>query len=209
MTRGFALVAENPTVDVWVMDPAVESVDQTANMPFSALDRVRSVEGVKFAAPLAAGMAEVRFPNGRFLPFQIVGLDDATLTGAPPMDGGIGPTVLRAPDAVIIDPGGTGGKLDTAQRAADQWQRGAPHLDASTRPLINGDELLANDRRVVVRGRSKALPRYPPRPLLFTTYSNATRTLLRERHRLTFVLATAAPGVAPTELATRIHQQTA
>ena len=25
MTRGFALIAENPTADVWVMDPAVDS----------------------------------------------------------------------------------------------------------------------------------------------------------------------------------------
>src|SRR5262249_37905460 len=66
MTRGFALIAENPAVDVWVMDPAVASVEKTTNMPASALDRVRSVEGVRSAMPMALGMAEVRFPNGRF-----------------------------------------------------------------------------------------------------------------------------------------------
>ena len=38
--------------------------------------------------------------------------------------------------------------------------------------------------------------------------SNANRILLPERHRLTFVLATAAPGVAPNELAARIQAQT-
>jgi len=52
------------------------------------------------------------------------------------------------------------------------------------------------------------LPRFPPRPLLYTTFSNATRILLPERRRLTFVLASASPGIAPRELATRIHVRT-
>jgi putative ABC transport system permease protein len=51
MTRGFALIAENPGVDVWVMNPAIESVEQATNIPHSALDRVRSIEGVGFASP--------------------------------------------------------------------------------------------------------------------------------------------------------------
>jgi hypothetical protein len=40
MTRGFALIAENGEADVWIMDPAVASVEQTTNMVASALDRV-------------------------------------------------------------------------------------------------------------------------------------------------------------------------
>jgi putative ABC transport system permease protein len=58
MTRGFALIAENPAADVWVMDPAVVSAEKTANMPASALDRIRGVEGVASAVPLALGTAE-------------------------------------------------------------------------------------------------------------------------------------------------------
>jgi len=185
MTRGFALIAENPSVDVWVMNPAVESVEQTTNIPLLALDRVRSTEGVRFAAPLAIGSGEVIYPNGRFQPFQVIGLDDATLIGAPPIEGEVSPDAMRAPDAVIIDTGGTSGKLGTAALRSDQWQRGPPHVDVPTRPLAAGDELLVNDRRIVVKGRAKALPRYPPRPLLYTTYSNAARILLRSRHRLT------------------------
>ena len=67
MTRGFALISENPMADVWVMDPAVDSAEQTTNMPNSALDRVRSVDGVLWAVPLALGTADARFPNGRFV----------------------------------------------------------------------------------------------------------------------------------------------
>jgi putative ABC transport system permease protein len=205
MTRGFALIAENQFADVWVMDPAVESAEQTTNMPNSALDRVRSVEGVLSALPLALSTAEARFPNGRFQPFQLICADDATLFGVPALKNGASPTVLHAPDAVIVDPGGTDGKLETPILKVDQWPYGEPHLNAPTRELTVGDEMLINDHRVVVRARSDALPRYPPRPLLYTTFSNCSRILLPERHLLTFVLATAAPGVSARELATRIH----
>jgi putative ABC transport system permease protein len=208
LTRGFALIAENPGADVWVMDPAVESTEQTTNMPDSALTRVRSVDGVRSAVPLALATADARFPNGRFQTFQLICVDDATLFGVPALKDGVSPKVLRAPDGVIVDPGGTDGKLETPLLKADQWPYGQPRLSAATRELAAEDELLVNDHRVVIRGRSEALPRYPPRPLMYTTLSNATRVLLPERHLLTFVLAVAAPGISPRELANRIQVQT-
>src|SRR5262249_51368092 len=121
MTRGFALIAENPTADIWVMDPAVDSVEQTANMSDSVLDRVRSVNGVLSAVPLALGTADVRFPNGRVQPFQIIGVDDATLSSVPRLRDVASSAVLRTPDAAIVDPGGTEGKLETPLLEADQW----------------------------------------------------------------------------------------
>lgn len=208
MTRSFALIAENPKADVWVMDAAMVAVDRPINLPTSALDRVRSVAGVQSAVPLALAQADARFPNGRFQAFQVIGVDNATLTGVPRMNGGATAAVLRAPDAVIVDPGGTSGKLITPALEADQWPRDRPHLNVPMRPLIAGDELLINDTRVRVAGQSKALPRFPPRPLLFTTYSTAERILLPERRRLTFVLATAAPGVDAHTLAARIEAAT-
>jgi putative ABC transport system permease protein len=208
LTRGFALIAENPAADVWVMDPTVESVEQTTNMPASALSRVRSVEGVQSTMPLALGTAEARFSNGRFQPFQVIGVDDSTLSGVPPMKDSETAIVLRTVDAVVVDPGGTRGKLETPRLQSDQWTNGTPHPDAPTRPLAPGDELLVNDHRVWVAGRSEGLPRFPPRPLMYTTLSNADRILLPERRRLTFVLAAAASGVSPQKLATRIEAQT-
>lgn len=208
MTRGFSLISENSAVDVWVMDPAVDSVEQTMNIPDSTLGRVRSVEGVSYAMPLALGSVDARFPNGRFQSFQVIGVDDATLTGAPTPKSGLPPTILRAPDAVIVDPGGTEGKLQTPVRAIDQWPRDGVHLDAPTRELAAGDELLVNDQRIKIVGRSETLPRFPPRPLIYTTYSQATHILPPERHTLTFVLVKAQPGVTAEQLAQRIQQRT-
>ncbi len=208
MTRGFALISEHRAVDVWVMDPAVESTEQTVNIPDSALARVGSVAGVMSAFPLALGTVEARFPNGRFQPFQLICVDDATLFGVPALRDGLSPDVLRTPDAVIVDPGGTEGNLETPVSKADQWTFGQPHLNAPTRELAVNDELLVNDHRVVVKAHARALPRYPPRPLMYTTLSNARRILLPERHTFTFVLATAAPGVSARELARRIEAQT-
>src|SRR5260370_36632017 len=76
MTRGFALIAENPKTDVWVMDPAVRSGEQTRNLPVSALERVRSVEGVSCAVPLALGTPEVPFENGRRPSVQGIACDE-------------------------------------------------------------------------------------------------------------------------------------
>jgi len=208
LTRGFALISENSTAEVWVMDPAVESAELTINIPDSALERVRSVYGVRYAVPLALGEADVRFPNGLFQSFHVIGVDDATLAGAPLLQTGEPPKALHTPDAVVVDSGGTSGKLATPLLEADQWPKDGPHLDVPARELMVGDELLVNDHRIRVVGRSQTIARFPPRPLIYTTYSNAARMLPAEPNRLTFVLVTAQAGVAAQELASRIQTQT-
>jgi putative ABC transport system permease protein len=208
MTHGFALISENSAADVWVMDPAVSSTERTINLPDSALAQVRSVTGVRYAMPLALGSVDARFPNGRFQFFQVIGVDDATLVGAPRLHDGQAPAVLRTPEAVIVDAGGTSGKLQTPQRLQDQWSHDGVQLRVPTRRLRAGDELLVNDHRVRVMGLSATVTRFPPRPLMYTTYTNAARILPRERNMLTFVLVSARPGVSARQLAQRISRQT-
>jgi putative ABC transport system permease protein len=208
MTRGFALITENGSADVWVMDPAVDSVELTINMPMSVLNRVRSIEGVQYAVPMIVGTVDARFPNGRFQSFQVIGVDDATLAGAPKLRDGGSPNVLRAPDSVIVDSGGTSGKLKTPVRRIDQWPHLGVRLNVPTRELMPGDELLINDRRIKIAGLSRTLPRFPPRPLLYTSYANALRILPQERTTLTFVLASAQPEISGQQLAQRIQQRT-
>lgn len=205
LTRGFALISENPQADIWVMDRAVSSVEQTTNIAASALDRVRSVPGVRLAMPLAVGTAEVRFADGRFQAFQVIGVDDATLSGSPVAGPG---AALRDPDGAIVAAGGTTGKLETPTRFEDQWPRDGAHLGVPTRPLAAGDEVQVNDHRVVVKGVADATPRFPPRPLLYTTLTTASRLLLPERHRLTFVLVSIDPAANGRAVARSIERTT-
>lgn len=207
MTRGFALVSET-SADVWVMAPTVDAVEQTTNLPNWALDRVRSVPDVASATPLLLGSAEVRFPNGRFQPFQVIGIDDATLLGAPALKG-VDIRELRKGGAVIADEGGTEGKLLTPSQASATWPGdGLPRLGAPTRLLATGDALEVNDHRAFVIGVSSGHPRYPARPLLYMTISNARQVLLPERRQVTFVLVNAARGTDTHELAARIEKDT-
>ncbi|MDL2354372.1 MAG: FtsX-like permease family protein [Pseudomonadota bacterium] len=208
MTRGFALISENDYAQVWVMDPAVRSVEQTTNLPGWALGRVRSVDGVLAARPLALGTAEARFADGRFQSFQVIGVDDAALAGAPALSGGLARDLLRAPDAVALAAGGTSGKIDTPLQRADQWPRNMARSDVPIRELAGGDELLVNDRLVRVAGLAAALPRFPPRPLLYAPLGRALAILSPGRRQITFVLVTAAPGVPAATLAARIEART-
>ena len=205
MTSGYALLSENPSADVWVMDPAVASPERTINLPNWALARVRGVDGVRAASALIVGTADVRFPDGRFQSFEVIGVDDATLAGAPALGA---PGELRARNAVIVDAGGTEDKLLTPVSPADRWPYDGPHLQAPTRELAAGDELLVNEQLVRVIGRSEGLPRFPPRPLLYTTQSTALRILPVEPHRITFVMVKAAQGVDPDALAAEISRRT-
>ncbi len=47
----------NIGADVWVMDPAVQTVANSIPMPDYVLDEVRSIPGVKYAVPLYSGGA--------------------------------------------------------------------------------------------------------------------------------------------------------
>jgi len=207
MTRGFALISETPG-DIWVMDQAVSSVEQTTNLSESAILRVRSVPGVSGAVPLLIGSAEVRFPNGSFQSFQIIGADDSSLAGLPCTEG-LNYPVLRQPGQVMVDDGGTENKLLTPLRTDDTWPRdGRSRAGVAMRRLANGDQLELNDHRIHIAGVSNTHPRYPAKPLMYMTLANARRILPAERRQISFILVSAAPDINPQTLAAHIEQQT-
>lgn len=69
--------------DIWVMDPAVQTVASTIPLPDYILDEVRSIPGVKYAVPLYSGGALVKLGNGAYQSVSILGLDDYSLFGRP------------------------------------------------------------------------------------------------------------------------------
>jgi len=203
MTRGFALVSENPTASVWVMDKAVSSTEATINMSDASLGLVRGVQGVNYATALYLGDVTARFPNGHFQTFQAIGVDDASLSGASKPA-----HMLRLPDSVIVDSGGTSRKLQTPIDTKNKWSYDGSHLNVPTRELRYGDELLINDKRVMVGAVSSTIPRFPPRPLLYTTQSNFKRLIVGEKRYITFIMVRGEKGMSPQTLAENISKET-
>jgi len=204
MTRGFALVSENPTANVWVMDRAVNAPEATINMSSASLGLVRGVEGVNYATPLYLGDVTARFANGHFQNFQMIGVDDATLSGSPKKYAHL----LRIPDSIIVDSGGTSGKLQTPLYKKDMWSYNGANLKAKTRELDFGDKLLINGKRTFVAGVSHTIPRFPPRPLIYTTVSNFKRLHPGEKRYITFIMVHKQKGVSAQTLANRITKET-
>ena len=113
MRRTAGQVEDISGADLWVMDPNVRFIDDVKPMLETSLYRVRGVEGVKWAVPLYKGNARLKLkttdPAGKPLDVieQVIllGLDDASLVGAPPpkriLCGSLDD--LRKTDAIMID----------------------------------------------------------------------------------------------------------
>lgn len=209
MSRTFALVSDIPIADIWVMDPAVEYTDEPAGMSPTALRRVQSAPGVEWAVPLYTGTLRARLPNGRFRGVLVIGVDDASLVGAPIelVSGHV--ESLRSADAAIADVEGARTLLrmpmsPTAHEPG--WQR--PDLTGQTRPLGMGDELLLNDHRLKIVGMAELGPRLIAKPVVYTTYSRALEIAPPERNLLSFVLVKVKPGEDHQATARRIEAAT-
>jgi putative ABC transport system permease protein len=198
MSRTFAAITDCGGPDVWVMDPKVQFIDDTKPMQITALNRVRGVEGVAFAAPLYKGMLRARLENGEFQNCTVLGLDDSTLTGGPPamLEGRV--EDLRMADAVIVDSVGA-----STQLAKKPVEPGGKPI-----PLKVGDTMELNDKRGVVVGISINTRSFQSQPTIYTTYSRAVQFAPRERKQLTFILVNAAEGIEPRALCQRISEST-
>ncbi|MDX2116641.1 MAG: ABC transporter permease [Planctomycetota bacterium] len=219
MTRTFAMIADNQTVDVWVMDPAVEYIDEVAKLPSPSLERVRSVDGVQWATRLFTGSLRTRLPGGRFRSADVIGVDDATLIGLPAKVIEGTAFDVRQPDSVLVDRDSArtllrpaihgGGSVTGGGDENRVWGVGVgTSLETPTRPLTVGDEVMINDHRVRVVGVVEILPRFIKKGVFYTTYTNAVRLAPPERNQLSYVLVKVREGEQATAVARRIEKQT-
>ena len=207
MTRTYALISDMAVVDVWVMDPAVEYIDEAAGLPAPSLERVKGVAGVQWATRFFSGSVRARLPGGRFRSVNLLGFDDDTLIGLPEtlVHGEVND--LRRPDAVFVDEASTQTLLRPALEGT-YGEHQAADLEGPTRPLRVGDELTLNDRRVIVSGMTRMRPRFIAKGTFYTTYTRATSIAPPERNLLSFVLVKVHPGEDPAAVARRIESQT-
>jgi len=198
MTRTYAAISDLGEPDIWVADPQVQFVDDVKPISDTALLRVRGVEGVEWAVPLYKGLLRARLADGNFQSINVVGLDDATLVGGPPvmLEGTVAD--LRRSDGIIVDLVGAADKLAKPPRVP-----GGPKT-----PLAIGDTLEINDHRGIVVGISRNTHTFQSQPVVYTTYSRALTIAPRERRLLSFVLVKAKTGEDLHALCARITRTT-
>jgi len=172
-----------------VMNTDVDHLDVVRAMPSTALMRVRSVPGVGWATPLSRVNVVARTFDGRIEVGVLVGLDDATLVGAPTRFRLGGLDDLRKTDAVAVDVFG--------------YERLWPG-----QPLQLGREFEINERRAVVTAITEATASFATNLMLHTGYNRAVDYVPSTRNHLSFVAASAAPGEDNSALAGRISDQT-
>jgi putative ABC transport system permease protein len=189
MTRPASQIRDVVDADIWIMDPQTLYSDEVYALRDYDLYRVRSVSGVEWAVPLYKGLGRAKAPDGKFRTVILMGVDDATLVGAPRKMLLGSMHSLRQPDAAIIDKAG--------------YQYFFPG-----EPLQFGKTLQMNERRVLIVGVSDASAPFQSFPVLHTRYSQALGFVGRERNLLSFVLAKPAAGVSVEVVCQRIEAAT-
>ncbi len=184
----------NPVLDVreaqvWVMDSRVRQPDEGLPMSDQALYRVRSIDGVAWAAPYFRATASLKTEEGVIGAVTLIGLDDQSLAGLPPDNREEAAAAIRARNALVID----------RTLAIRIWPDGRDPV---------GQVAEINDNRVVVRGTTDALPTFAGLPTAYMKFSDAITITPPERNKLSFVLVRAQEGVSPQALADRIRTET-
>ncbi len=189
MRRTTSQIRDIHEAKIWVMHPESKYIEEIEPLSETDLPRVRGVEGVAWAVRFYKGLLRARLPDGNFRQVLVLGLDDATLVGAPETIVMGSLADLRRPDAVLLD------------------EAGFKYLWPGE-PFALGKTLELNDRRAVLVGICKASPPFQTFPIMYTRYSQATLFAPPERKLLSFVLAAPKEGRDAEEVCRRIGEQT-
>jgi putative ABC transport system permease protein len=202
MTQGLALffgilgfsyaTATNIRAPIWVVDPLVQQVGDNQPLRDTDVNRVRSVEGVAWAAPLYVGNVQAKLlGGGATQPVTLVGLDADTLAGAPTkmIEGSV--LDLRQAQSVVV-----------AEQFVQMMQR------MRGEELKVGDVFEMNDRRATIVGIAKTTQGQGGASYVFTTWDRAKEYAPSQRKMLTHVLAAPAPGWPVPEVIAAIKDGT-
>ncbi|MGH8614090.1 MAG: ABC transporter permease [Gammaproteobacteria bacterium] len=189
LLRTASQIVDVPDADLWVMDRETQYFDESKALKDYDLYRIRGVPGVAWAVNLYKGFARATALDGKFRQVILLGVDDATLVGAP-RNMLLGKFEdLKAPDAVIIDRAG--------------YQYFFPG-----EPLSLGKTFEFNDHRARLVGIAEASAPFATFPIFFTRYSQALSYVGRERNLLAYVLVKSQPGTSLQDLGARIETAT-
>jgi putative ABC transport system permease protein len=195
LLRTTSHVQDVADVDIWVMDPNVQFIDELKPLTENDLYRVQGVPGVAWAVRFYKGQGRLKLDIGgdkkkaKYQQSVVLGLDDATLVGAP-REIVLGSLAdLRKPDAVIID------------------ENGYRYLWPNEELKV-GRELEMNDHRAVIVGICKASDTFQTFPIFYCRYHQAIRYVPQERKVMSAILVGVEKGVSHEEVCRRITEQT-
>ncbi|MFT3991797.1 MAG: ABC transporter permease [Luteolibacter sp.] len=191
LMRWTTATLKNVAAPIYVVEERVEQINETNPLRDTDVARVRSVSSVRWAMPLYSGIQRVRITDGSYKTVQLLGIDAASLAGAPAVmiEGNL--EDLRLPNTVIID------ELATTRLAVD-----AKH------PIKVGDRFEINDIEARVVGICRAMRSFTGGPYIWTTYERALQYTPPQRKMLSAVIAAPVEGMSSDQAAAEIEKQT-
>ena len=182
---------KNVGAPIYVVEERVEQVNETNPMRDTDVARVRSVSAVRWAMPLYSGIQRVRLADGAFKTVQLIGIDAASLAGAPArmVQGNL--EDLRLPNTVVID------ELALERLSLDP-----------KKPIGLGAVFEINDVEARVVGICKAMRSFTGGPYIWTTYERALQYTPPSRKMLSAVIAAPIAGMTMDEAAAAIEKET-
>lgn len=189
MDRTTSQIKDVRDASIWVMDAKTQYVDEVKALTDQDLYRIRGVDGVDWALPLYKGLSRAKAQDGKFRSVILMGVDDATLAGAP-RDVVLGSyEALRDPDSIAMD-------------------RVGYKFFFPDEPLTLGKTLEMNDRMVRIAAIVNSSAPFQNLPVFYTRYSQAITYVGRERNLMSFVVVKPEAGVSDGEACARIERAT-
>jgi putative ABC transport system permease protein len=181
----------NMRAKLWVVDRKVEQANELKALRDTDVNRVRSSPGVAWAVPLYITIQSAKLADGNFKPVLLVGLDNTTLVGRPPviLQGRL--EDVRLPNAIILD------------------ELGIKRLSVGrAKPLGLGDTFELNDKEARIVAICRADRHFFGYPYAYSTYTQALQFAPKQRKMLSLVLAEPAPGWTLEAAAASIQAET-
>ncbi len=194
LMRWTTATLKNVAAPIYVVEERVEQINETNPLRDTDVARVRSVSAVRWAMPLYSGIQRARLSDGSFKTIQLVGIDAASLAGAPQRMIEGNPEDLRLPNTVIVD------ELALERLSLDKKD--------PTKRLKIGDRFEINDIEARVVGICSAMRSFTGGPYVWTTYQRALQYSPPQRKMLSAVIAAPIEGMTNDEAAEAIEKET-
>lgn len=192
--RSYRLITDIPTPEIWAMDPGTEHIDKVKSISDTQIDRVKSIAGVLWAAPLVKTVLPIRLENGLFHEAQVVAIDEDTLVGAPQQMIAGNVEGLRNIKGIILDESAINEVL----------------VDQQTKqPLLKiGSSLEVADRHAILVGVAKLTRAFYPQPIMYMGYQQFKELTPFKKDHASFILVRVKPGANVNEVIQKIKQET-